>query len=226
MTGVRLLLFVAALGLLHVWAQVPTEDPFDDTTDRIVVQFKHSVHDMQTTELETALAELDQHVPLTTGLQMVRHSSAGLVMKVAGGGVSPLELEATIANMTNHPQVASVEIDTRVQSQMVPNDVLYPIQWNLQESTRYRQGMNLPSAWAMAPKLGRGVVVSVIDSGIAPHADLPNVLPGVWGGWGGHGGCVPLVVVLHVPGPGHPALARQSGTSAYAVFSHFCFWQL
>ena len=179
MTGVRLLLFVAAVGLLRVWAQVPTEDPFDDTTDRIIVQFKHSVHDMQTTELETALAELDEHVPLGTGLQMVRHSSAGLVMKVAGGGRSPLELEATIANMTNHPQVASVEIDTRIQSLIVPDDTLYPIQWNLQESSRYRQGMNLPSAWAMAPKLGRGVVVGVIDSGIAPHVDLPNVLPGV-----------------------------------------------
>ena len=184
MTGVRLLLFVAAV--LHVWAQVPTEDPFDDTTDRIIVQFKHSVHDMQTTELETALAELDEHVPLGTGLQMVRHSSAGLVMKVAGGGVSPLELEATIANMTNHPQVASVEIDTRIQSLMVPDDTLYRFQWNLQESSRYRQGMNLPSAWAMAPKLGRGVVVGLIDSGIAPHVDLPNVLPGVCPKEGGH----------------------------------------
>ena len=149
MTGMRLLLFVAAVGLLHVWAQVPTEDPFDDTTDRIIVQFKHSVHDMQTAELETALAELDQHVPAGTGLQVVRHSSAGLVMKVAGGGLSPLKLEATIANMANHPQVASVEIDMKDHPQMVPDDKFYPIQWNLQESSRYRQVMDLPSARAM-----------------------------------------------------------------------------
>ena len=167
------------LGILHVWAQGPLEDPLDDATDRIIVQFKSSVPDLHTAELETAVADLDQHLPGGTGLQMVRHSSAGLVMKVPGGGLPPLELEELVANMTNDPRVATVEVDTKVHAQLLPNDALYPLQWNLHATSRHNQGMDMPSAWPMAPGLGSGVVVAVIDSGIAPHVDLSaNTLPG------------------------------------------------
>ncbi|MCF2148199.1 S8 family peptidase [Desmonostoc muscorum LEGE 12446] len=56
-----------------------------------------------------------------------------------------------------------------------PNDLYYPLQWNLQETS---PGINVEKAWAITR--GEGVKVAVLDSGINPQADfnLTKILPG------------------------------------------------
>ena len=51
-----------------------------------------------------------------------------------------------------------------------PNDRGYSLQWHYPT-------LNLPAAWDLVPD-ATDVVVAVIDSGIVPHPDLTNVLPG------------------------------------------------
>jgi serine protease len=71
-------------------------------------------------------------------------------------------------------EVEFVEPDRRMHALMTPNDSSYSLQWHYYETTG---GLTAPSAWDKST--GSGVVVSVIDTGYRPHADLAaNIVGG------------------------------------------------
>lgn len=97
----------------------------------------------------------------------------------------PLErarAESVARRLRADPAVASVELDEYVFPLFAPNDTSFndarDTQWHLKAPTSLRQGgANLPGAWDVSR--GKGVVVAVIDSGIAAHPDLDaNIIRG------------------------------------------------
>ncbi|MGM9488585.1 S8 family peptidase [Ideonella sp. YS5] len=70
--------------------------------------------------------------------------------------------------------VEYAEPDRRLHVLFTPNDTSYNLQWHYYEATG---GLNTPPAWDKST--GTGVVVSVIDTGYRPHADLAaNIVGG------------------------------------------------
>ncbi len=70
--------------------------------------------------------------------------------------------------------VEFVQLDGMSRMMMTPNDPSFAQQWHYADSAA---GIRLPTAWNAST--GAGVVVAVIDSGIASHTDLnANILPG------------------------------------------------
>lgn len=79
------------------------------------------------------------------------------------------------------PAVEYAEVDDWVRPSFVPNDTIYAAaQWHYHapnSTTGNAGGINAPAAWDIAR--GQGIVVAVVDSGVAAHPDLSaNVLPG------------------------------------------------
>ncbi len=72
------------------------------------------------------------------------------------------EVEAKIAEFAKRADVEYAEPNYIAEAQMAPNDTLYGRQWNFQNGPG---GLNLESAWELAT--GEGVVVAVVDTGIA-----------------------------------------------------------
>lgn len=90
------------------------------------------------------------------------------------------EAYALAKRLEMDPSVEYVELDDWVYPAFVPNDTYYAThQWHFHApgSAGNFGGVNAPAAWDIAR--GQGVVVAVVDSGIAVHPDLSaNVLPG------------------------------------------------
>lgn len=90
------------------------------------------------------------------------------------------DLRAAADRLRGHPLVEVVEGEVILEAtgrtvgfpDGAPNDPLYPKQWHL-------DAMGAPDGWARSPR-GKGVVVAVIDTGIAPVEDLrgTRLLPG------------------------------------------------
>jgi serine protease len=86
------------------------------------------------------------------------------------------DLEVGVAALRGDPRVEVVEpeilleafewpaIASRMASADYPNDPLYEKQWHL-------RAMGAPAGWADSPR-GKGIVVAVVDTGIAPVEDL------------------------------------------------------
>ncbi|MCB9652719.1 MAG: peptidase S8 [Deltaproteobacteria bacterium] len=74
------------------------------------------------------------------------------------GDVAPSELEATIARLRSDPRVENVEPNYMYEALGVPNDPMFEKQWSMKM-------VGAPAAWSRAD--GRGVVVAVIDTGVA-----------------------------------------------------------
>jgi serine protease len=74
------------------------------------------------------------------------------------------DAESAIALLRQDPRVEAAESDVSVAALGFPDDPLYERQWNL-------RAMGAPAAWAATPR-GRGVVVAVVDTGVARVEDL------------------------------------------------------
>ncbi len=103
----------------------------------------------------------------------LRATATGGTVVQATETLTPGESAGVLASLRAQTNVESAEADTFVRPSATPNDPLYPKQWDLFEATA---GMRVPAAWDMTT--GLGTVVAVIDTGITPHSDLSQVLPG------------------------------------------------
>jgi serine protease len=85
------------------------------------------------------------------------------------GAQEPLKTLDLIQALARDPRVAYAEPNCIRRPLVVPDDPLYPLQWNLDM-------INLPAAWDIS--LGRrDVVVAVVDTGVVRnHPDLKNKL--------------------------------------------------
>ncbi len=85
------------------------------------------------------------------------------------------DVKDVMAAYASDPDVAYVVPDERMYATATPNDPLYTQQWDLFEN---HAGMRVPGAWKRGIT-GKGVNVSVIDTGYVAHSDLAaNIVPG------------------------------------------------
>ena len=72
--------------------------------------------------------------------------------------------EQIVAQLVLSEGIEYAELNYYVYSTFLPNDALYPLQWNL--DNRGTGGIHMEKAWNIQ-QCARGVVVAVIDTGVA-----------------------------------------------------------
>ncbi|QDF02580.1 S8 family peptidase [Myxococcus xanthus] len=87
-----------------------------------------------------------------------------------GKAVTAAKTQEWAAQLARVPGVTYAVRNERMRATAAPNDRGYSLQWHYPT-------LNLPAAWDLVPDAS-SVVVAVLDSGIVPHPDLTNVLPG------------------------------------------------
>lgn len=85
------------------------------------------------------------------------------------------QAKALIEQIAADPNVEYVEPETTLVRLAEPNDTYWHYQWGLHTPDQSGGGINLPPALGKAT--GQGVIVAVLDTGVASHPDLDaNVL--------------------------------------------------
>jgi serine protease len=121
-------------------------DPVDVVEGAIVVDFKDG-----TSEADFDTWETDWGVDLE--LNSVESADEALTLAV---GVD--DVEGVLARIRQHPAVEAAEPLMEVRASYTPNDPRYTEQWNLKM-------IDMPRAWER--NRGKGVVVAVLDTGVA-----------------------------------------------------------
>ncbi|WP_363800153.1 S8 family serine peptidase [Lysobacter firmicutimachus] len=108
-------------------------------------------------------------------LKHVRRLGIGADFVRAEQTLDRVGAEALMRQLAADPNVESVQVNRLWTHAMEPNDTRYGEQWHYSGVN----GARVNTAWDRAT--GAGTVVAVVDSGIAPHAELDarnNLLPG------------------------------------------------
>lgn len=92
------------------------------------------------------------------GIDVEFNSVYGTTTGVAIGRVDPERRDALLEQIRRHPEVESAEPLMRYRTSLVPNDPRYREQWHLEM-------IGMKEAWEVSQ--GEGVIVAVIDTGIA-----------------------------------------------------------
>ena len=148
----------------------------DDTNDRFIVRFREGTADPQS-RLAAVAGRSGRSLTYVRAMSgdahVVRVPAAALA---ATAGQSRTDAARLLGQqLMRDPDIAYAEPDRKLHPLLIPNDPLYPQQWNYFEAAG---GINLPAAWNVTTG-SAGVVVAVIDTGIRPHADLANrTVPG------------------------------------------------
>ncbi|MEG1679528.1 MAG: S8 family peptidase, partial [Stenotrophomonas sp.] len=145
---------------------------------RFIVKFRQDTTQAEgEIALGKSLAAISRALPVRAGkasrLQHLRRLAVGADVLHVDTPLDRIEAEALMRRLAADRNVEYVEIDRRHTIDAAPNDPRFGEQWGL--SGTY--GIKAAEAWGNAS--GAGVVVAVLDTGIASHSDLnANVLPG------------------------------------------------
>jgi len=107
--------------------------------------------DLTTTDLQALEAQYGVQLSLNS-----LYSSQAQLMRADGLGTD--EAIRLINALENDPRVESVEVEQSYQATFEPDDPHYKYQWDMQQ-------IRMPDAWDVST--GKGVVVAVIDTGVA-----------------------------------------------------------
>lgn len=184
---------VSAGGALQTYAS-PAK-PFSRASDRLIVKMKSapsaaaSVDQVQAVmERPLSVQDMDQ-IKAAAGMAMSEHHmiSSGAHILSIQSVPTKLGVAQAIAGISKLPNVEYVEEDTIDTIQFIPNDTRYTSapMWGLMPVSAVSgaspgsvgsYGADFQTAWDTSR--GAGVVVGVVDSGIAPHQDIggPNAL--------------------------------------------------
>lgn len=125
-----------------------TTDEF--VPDQIVVKFKSA---SSAAEIEQKIADDGDSKVYESPYKKVK------ILKIPPGTT----LNQAISRYRNDNRVESVKRDYLMKATMTPNDPYYPLQWHLYNPVY--GGINMEAAWDKST--GQGVVVAVVDTGIA-----------------------------------------------------------
>ena len=137
-----------------------------DTTERLIVRLRDPV----ARDPGQRIAEVAGR--MGAQLHRLRNMSGGAHVVKLPIRMSHEQASALARRLASDPTVAYVEVDRRVHPMRVPNDTLYPQQWNFFEAAG---GINLPAAWDITVGAS-AITVAVIDTGVLNHADLSGRL--------------------------------------------------
>jgi serine protease len=185
---------VAAGLLLAVWSvppasaapAVPDPDPVpgfrdtsrvwasDQTTDTIIVTFEDDQADPKLAARTVVAGPADQVADAAiVSVQPITDRTVAVTLDQT---VSRDEADRIGARAEQDADVAAAEPSTTVTPQS--NDSKYWMQWDIRDAVPY--SVKAESAWTAAT--GSGVVVGVIDTGMAPHSDLSGSTTAIVGG--------------------------------------------
>lgn len=135
----------------------PSGAPAPDAAGRLVVDLVDGATERDLEAIEAVLGhDLDWVHPLAVDEALVE-------------GWVP-DLDDAVAVLAHHPLVEVAEPEIRIEAFLdgepsdFPNDPMYQKQWNL-------RAMGAPAGWSATAR-GRGVVVAVVDTGVARVEDL------------------------------------------------------
>ncbi|MCK4742285.1 MAG: S8 family serine peptidase [Sulfuriflexus sp.] len=143
----------------------------DIATDQIIIRFNK---DNDALENNSRREEKLQDLTVRAGIEIsYARSMSGRshVLKLADR-LPQQAMRGLLERLRHDPDVESVEADAVMQSLKIPNDTFYnSYHWQYHDSVSEPGGINLPAAWDVTTG-SNNVVISVIDTGILPHADL------------------------------------------------------
>ncbi|HWQ95665.1 MAG TPA: S8 family serine peptidase, partial [Gammaproteobacteria bacterium] len=146
-------------------------------TEQIIVKLKDPATQWAAVRNEPLNQTIVDQLSRVAGvvLHQVRPMSGGAYVLRLPRKMTVREARAISERLQQDPAVQYAEPVTLMKPQLIPNDPLYPLQWNYYEPAG---GINLPAAWDITVG-SPGIVVAVTDSGILPHPDLAGrTVPG------------------------------------------------
>jgi serine protease len=119
---------------------------------QLVVKFRHGVTANEIDALNSMLGSRVVKIQSRSGLRRLAVSQDSLVPQI-------------LAELRNSPLIEEAGYNYAVQSFAMPNDTDYqPFQWNFYDTA---SGIWAEDAWDISVNKGQGVVVAVIDTGVA-----------------------------------------------------------
>ena len=134
----------------------------DDGTDQLIIRLR----DVSSRDLPARVKAIG--AAMGVSLAHVRAMSGNAQVVRMARRLRRADAQALAWKLAGNASVLSIEPDSRMFAQQLPNDPMYAQQWHYYEPAG---GINLPAAWDISTGAA-GVVVAVVDSGVRPHAEL------------------------------------------------------